>query len=157
MRKAARRLLKALTRDRSGAAALDFAIVSLPLFLFLFGVAEFSRAIWIEEALQNTASDVARCAGLPVQGGSYPCAASGATTYSSSLTTTRARYTAGKWGVSLAGQDLTLATTNACPGMPTGATYVSVSLSYPFSTVAKSLIPALTSKTLTAQACFPMS
>ncbi|HUO54389.1 MAG TPA: TadE/TadG family type IV pilus assembly protein [Rhodoblastus sp.] len=147
------RLLLGWKGDERGAAALDFAIVSLPLFLFLFGVAEFSRAIWIEEALQNTASTVARCIGVSASN----CTLSGS--YDQGTTKAYAENVAAGWGVALTDQNVTVSNAAAsCPGS-TGVTgtFATVTLHYPFSTVAQSLVPALASQTLTAQACFLMN
>ena len=51
-----------------------------------------------------------------------------------------------------------VSTTNAtsCPGMTGSTSYALVTLTYPFSTVAASLVPALASKTVTGQACYPV-
>jgi hypothetical protein len=151
--------------DRQGGSAVEFAFVSIPLFLFLFGILEFGRAIWVDEALQSAASKTARCVGLKLSGPSgctgaaCGCWSSGA--YSSSLTTSYAQALAQSWGVTLpattAAINVTTTATTACGGSATGSSFAQVTLSYTFSTVAANLIPPLKSKALSAVACFPMS
>lgn len=157
-------LLAACRRDRRGASAVEFSIVCIPLLLFMFGIMEFGRAIFIEEALQNTASKVARCMGLKVTAdadvSNLGCASSGATSPDSTLTIAYARAAAHKWGLTttLVGVTPLFAATTTCPGMAASAqSYVLVTITYPFSTVAAGLVPPLASKTITAQACYPLS
>ncbi len=58
-----RRLIQA-GASRSGASAVEFALVLFPLLLVIFGVIEFGRAMWTREALQETAIAGARCMGV---------------------------------------------------------------------------------------------
>ena len=67
MKRPLRVLLAHLRRDERGASALEFSILAIPLLAFMFGILEFGRAMWTEEALQSTAATVARCVGLQVQ------------------------------------------------------------------------------------------
>jgi Flp pilus assembly protein TadG len=67
MKRPLRVLLAHLRRDERGASALEFSILAIPLLAFMFGILEFGRAMWTEEALQSTASTVARCVGLQIQ------------------------------------------------------------------------------------------
>lgn len=53
-----RRLVKAPT----GVETIEFALVSIPLFLFMFGVIEFARLYWTQSELQYAAEAAARCA-----------------------------------------------------------------------------------------------
>ena len=75
----------ALLRDKTGATAVEFALVLTPLLLITFGIMEFGRAMWIEEALGATSSAVARCVGLTLPS----CSASSA--YSAAATTSYAQ------------------------------------------------------------------
>ena len=43
-----------------GVEALEFALISLPLFLFLVGVVEFGRVYWVQSELQYAAEAAAR-------------------------------------------------------------------------------------------------
>ena len=67
-----RDVLGRFKRDTRGAAAIEFAIVIVPLLLFMFGIIEFSRAFWAKEALQQTAVDTARCMGLGLAASAPP-------------------------------------------------------------------------------------
>jgi Flp pilus assembly protein TadG len=143
--------LAKLRRDQSGSSAIEFAAVCIPLMLFLFGILEFGRAIWIEEALQNTVSKVSRCIGMKLTS----CASSG--TYSSGLTTTYAQTTAQSWGLTIPAGNITTSASTSCPGMSGSTSYAQVTISYAFTGVAASLIPSLATKTVSAQACYPMA
>jgi Flp pilus assembly protein TadG len=143
--------LASLRRDQSGSSAVEFAAVCIPLMFFLFGILEFGRAIWVEEALQNTVSKVSRCIGMKLAS----CASSG--TYSSSLTTTYAQTTAQSWGLTIPAGNITTSASTSCPGMSGSTSYAQVTISYALTNVAANLIPALATKTVSAQACFPMA
>lgn len=132
-----------------GASAVEFAVLAPVLLLISFGVAEFARAIWIEQALSSAASYTARCAALSLSN----CAASGA--YNSSATTSYAQTQAGKWGVTLTSSNIAVSTATSCAGMSGSGAYVQVTLSAPFSTFIASLFPGLVNKTLSGTACFP--
>lgn len=45
-------------RDTTGGAALEFALIALPLLMFTFGIIEFSRALFLKQGL-NYAIDAA--------------------------------------------------------------------------------------------------
>ena len=49
----------------SGATAVEFAIVALPLFLFIFGTIEVGRLFWVSTVVGELAQMGARCIGLP--------------------------------------------------------------------------------------------
>ncbi len=57
-----RGLLRRLIHDTSGAEAIEFAITSIPLFLFLLGAVDFARLYWTQSELQYAAEATARCA-----------------------------------------------------------------------------------------------
>ncbi len=50
----------AFARDRSGAAALEFALVGLPLILLILGLVEFGRALYVRAALDAAADRAQR-------------------------------------------------------------------------------------------------
>ena len=56
------RPLRRLFKARDGAEAIEFALVSIPLVLFLMGVVEFGRLYWTQSDLQYAAEATARCA-----------------------------------------------------------------------------------------------
>jgi Flp pilus assembly protein TadG len=53
-----------LLRDRSGAAALEFALVASVFLLLLLGTIQIALLWWTENALQTTAMLTARCAAI---------------------------------------------------------------------------------------------
>ena len=50
--------------DHRGSVAIEFAMIALPLILLLVGTIEISRYTWTRLALQDAASEGARCLGL---------------------------------------------------------------------------------------------
>ena len=144
------RSLHRLRSDRSGATAVEFAAVALPLLMIGFGVMEFGRALWVEQALAHVASATARCAGL----GLPSCAVSGA--YSTTATAAFAQTVGQKWLLPIAANNVTVTTATSCSGMSGSSAFVQVSVSYNFTSALATLIPALATKSLTGQACFPV-
>lgn len=69
------RQLRKLARDRTGATAVEFSLVAIPLALVLFGTVEYGRLEWTRSALVSVANASARCMGIPQTecstGGSY--------------------------------------------------------------------------------------
>lgn len=59
-----KRLFFRLLQCRSGASAIEFAILALPIFLLLFGSVEAGRAYWTSQAVKDVATSVARCIGV---------------------------------------------------------------------------------------------
>lgn len=55
-------LLRRLLRAPDGVETIEFALVSIPLFLFLLGSVEFARLYWTQSELQYAAEATARCA-----------------------------------------------------------------------------------------------
>src|SRR5262245_42062850 len=60
-RKRARSIARAL-RDQRGTAVVEFAIVALPLFLLVFGILDFGRAMNYKNGLTSLANQAARYA-----------------------------------------------------------------------------------------------
>jgi Flp pilus assembly protein TadG len=141
-----------LLRDRRGVAALEFALVSIPLMMLAFGTIEFGRLLWTRQALETTAAEVARCIGVL----SSSCASGGV--YSSGNTTTYAESVASGWGVTLTSTNLTLtasASSGGCSGL--GKTLAEVTINYTFETAVPGLLPMLSGgSALTGHACFPI-
>jgi Flp pilus assembly protein TadG len=116
-------------RDQRGATAVEMGLVLTPLLLFLLGTVEFGRAMWIQNALNYSAAEAARCA------------SNNTTTCGSANEITA--FAASRSGANFATSVFT-ATTPSCGNM--------VSASYPMHLY----IPfGDYSITLTAQACFP--
>jgi Flp pilus assembly protein TadG len=53
---------RGLVRDRRGVAAIEFALVAPLFLLFAFGLIEFSRLLWTDNALEYAAEQAARYA-----------------------------------------------------------------------------------------------
>ncbi|TPI33861.1 pilus assembly protein [Mesorhizobium sp. B3-2-1] len=139
--------LTAFIRDRSGANAVEFALLSVPLLLVLFGTVEFGRMFWTQHVLQDTATAGARCVGVLqshcTQNGVY--SAANTISYISSM--------AASDGLELAGTDISIDNNTTCSGL-TG--FTTVRISYTFSTVLPSFLTALANgPVLGATACFP--
>jgi Flp pilus assembly protein TadG len=54
------RSLRRLAGNCEGSEAVEFALISIPLFLFLFGVIEFGRLYWVQSELQYAVEAAAR-------------------------------------------------------------------------------------------------
>jgi len=129
--------------DTRGVAAIEFAIVIVPLLLFMFGIIEFSRAYWAKEALQQTAVNTARCMGLGLS--TAGCTStSGGQAYAVSVGNT--------WGLTIPTSNVTITTGTTCGGV---SGFVTVHITYTFKTVVPDLIAGLFNDTLYASACFP--
>jgi Flp pilus assembly protein TadG len=118
-----------LRHDARGSAAVELALVSPVLFMFVFGVAECGRAVWLKTALDYSVAEAARCASInPTVCGSVSDIES---------------YAAARSGSGVAASAFSV-TTPSCGNQ--------VSANYPMAL----LIPFLDlSVTLTAQACYP--
>jgi len=55
-------VLRRLVKAAHGVETIEFALVSIPLFMFLLGVIELSRLYWTQSELQYAAEAAARCA-----------------------------------------------------------------------------------------------
>lgn len=145
-----KRRLGGLIGDRRGASAVEFAMVIGPLLLLICGVFEFGRVMWTREALQETATAGARCMGMTASS----CASGGG--YSSTGTITYIEGVAAGWGITLTASDITLASDAACAGVTAANGFSSVTIAYPFQSIAPNVVKALSgTTTLTATACFP--
>lgn len=151
------RLLIQLHRTRKAVAALEFALLAMPMLVLVLGILEFGRLMWVREALQMTANQGARCMGVVATS----CASSG--TYDAPTTTTYIRNLAHNWGISLVGANVTLerpvvSNANCLPTLTTPLTPMSqVTITYTFQTAVPQLFDRLVGKSLTARACFPNS
>ena len=63
-------------RNNRGAAAVEFALVSLPVLLFVMGIMQTAWIVWIDNLLQVSVNAAARCGA--VKSTTSPC--SGGTT-----------------------------------------------------------------------------
>src|ERR1051326_7746547 len=77
--------LGAPTKDVRGNAAVEVALVCPVILVFLFGIIEFGSAMWLQNALDYSVAEAARCAsvntsvcGSPTEIQSYAASQSGA-------------------------------------------------------------------------------
>jgi Flp pilus assembly protein TadG len=130
------RSISRIARNRSGGTAFEFALVAPALFMFLMGIVWLAYALWIQNALDFSVAEAARCAA-----NSSACGAPGGQT--SNLVTT---YAAGVSGASVDSSVFTyVAPANGNCGYGVTASYP-MTLAIPFVTL---------SLTLTSSACFP--
>lgn len=47
-----------------GNAAIELALIAAPLFLFLFGIIAIGQALWVQNALNASVAEAARCASI---------------------------------------------------------------------------------------------
>ena len=57
-----RRGSRGLFRDESGTAAIEMAFVAMPLFLFIFAIINTGHVLWLQNALETSVMQAARCA-----------------------------------------------------------------------------------------------
>jgi hypothetical protein len=145
------KFLLTLGRAKDGATLVEFAIVA-PVFLaLLFGTVEFGRALWTQQALQQTAIAGARCMALPQSA----CAVGTPPVYSLTNAMTYIQAVANQWGVSLSPGNILLYPSTACGSSGVGG-FSSVLLSFTFQSVVAGLVEISSSGIpLSAAACFP--
>jgi len=114
-----------------GEAAVELALVAPALFMFVFGIAETGRALWLQNALDYSVAEAARCASV------NPTACGSATDIEN--------YAAARSGSGLDASVFSLTTPSPSCGNQVSANYP-MALMIPFLTL---------SVTLTAQACYP--
>jgi Flp pilus assembly protein TadG len=147
-------ILKQLYKARRGVAALEFALVSVPLLLLVFGTMEFGRLLWTQQALEMTAIEAARCVGILAS----PCSSGGA--FSSDNTTSYIQSVASSWGITLTSANLAapsgMVTRSSSDSNDTACAGLSeVKISYTFQTAVPGLLSMLSSNALQGHACFP--
>lgn len=139
--------LASLRLDRSGASAVEFALVLPALLMLAFGAIEYGRLLWTKEALQQTAIAGARCMGILQSS----CASGGS--FSSANATSYVQQVASGWGITVPSAGVTL-TQNATCGSVTGFSQVSLTVTFT-SVVPLTVLMPSGGQTLTATACFP--
>jgi Flp pilus assembly protein TadG len=132
------RSIRSMARDRSGATAVEFALLAPVLFMFLMGILEMGLALWMQNSLDYSVAEAARCAA-----NSSTCGAPSSQT--SALVTA---YAAGVSGAALDSSVFTY----SHAASPNNACGYQVTASYPLTLA----IPFLNySLTLTSSACYP--
>lgn len=133
--------------DCDGTVVIEFALVA-PVFLALvFGIVEYSRYLWMLQALQQVAVDGARCMAIP----QTACASGGS--YSATNTTSRIQQIGNQWGISIPSGGVTLSANATCGGT-TGFSKVTVTSTFN-SAVPQLIQLAAGGTSVTASACFP--
>jgi len=134
-------------RASAGSTAIEFGILAPVLVAMSFGVYEFGRWAWTLEALQESATQGARCVGI----GQSACESSGA--YNSSSTASYVQTVAASWGITVPTADITTTNSTSCGGV---SGFSQAQISYVFTTVVAKVIPAGThGTTLTVTSCYP--
>jgi Flp pilus assembly protein TadG len=126
-------------RENDGASAVEFALVAPVLLAFIFLLIEGGRMEWTQQALQEVASNTARCMAL----GTTACA-------DTLSIKAYARKRGVAWGISLSAATITVAANQTCSAV-TGMNKITISLPYGSAT---GLLPRAPSS-LNASACFP--
>src|SRR5207247_2586042 len=54
-------LIRALARSRSGHSAVEFAFIAPAMLMFIFGIMEVGRVLWLQNALDYSVVEAARC------------------------------------------------------------------------------------------------
>lgn len=134
--------LLALALDRSAAAAVEFAIIAVPLMLLLAGTAEIGRLFWTQHVIDEAAIAGARCMGIRAP----HCTAED----SLDLEATQAhlRQEARLMWVGLKLADITVIEDAECG--PAGS-FSKIGIKHHFISV----LPFLSERELQAEACFP--
>lgn len=133
--------------NTSGASAVEFALLSVPLLLVLMGTIEFGRMYWAQHVLEQTATAGARCVGVLLPG----CTQNGV--YNAASTVTYISGIAATDGIVLASTDIAVNNNTSCSGL---SGFSTVKISYTFSTALPNFLTSLANgPNLSAQACFP--
>jgi Flp pilus assembly protein TadG len=145
-----RRIASHLRRDIGATTAIEFAVTASALLLFVIGILQGGVMYWTWQALQGAAIEAARCAAINAQ----------------SCTTAAATQTFAVNSASLRGIAVTTSQINVnevtattggsiagCGNVPSGTGYVSVTYTYPVTTIPLFNI----SPTITAGSCFPLA
>jgi hypothetical protein len=114
-----------------GSAAVELALVAPALFMFVFGIAETGRALWLQNALDYSVAEAARCASINPAVCTLPIGTQ--------------NYAAARSGAGFSASDFSVTDPMPSCGNQVSANYP-MALMIPFLTV---------SVNLTAQACYP--
>lgn len=138
---------RSFLRDRSGANAVEFALLSVPLLMVLMGTFEFGRMYWAQHVLNEIAAAGARCVGVLQSG----CTQNGVYNAASAISYISSR--AAGDGIVLSNANITVSNNTTCSGL---SGFSSVQVSYTFSTVLPAFLTSLANgPNLSARACFP--
>ncbi len=133
-------MLGSFFQDRRGAAAVEFALIAAPFFLLILGTVEYGRLLYLHHAVEETAIDGARCAGVVEPG----CSANGA--YDLKAARRHIVSQASGKGLAITTDDITIDRSATCAGVE-GFSRVTVAYDLP--------TPLPVAFRGTAAACFP--
>jgi len=130
--------LRVQTRDVRGGAVVEVALTIMVLVIFMFGIIEFGFAMWLQNALDYSVAEAARCATVNA-------------TVCGTVSQVQ-NYAAGQSGYNFDPSVFTVTSSSTVPS-PTQCPHGNqISASYPMTIT----IPTLAfSITLQAQACYP--
>lgn len=120
-----RSFFKHFWHSRAAATATEFALVVGPMILLLLCTIEFGRAIWARQALQQVATELARCAAIPQEA----CATG--SNYDAARTKVMAQNLAKSSGIRLQSGDISVSRSTSCGGL---LSFTRVTLKYEFDT-----------------------
>lgn len=135
-----RAALRCLRTQRSGTAAVEFAMVGTVLMLMIFGIIDLGMILWTQTALQSISAMTVRCAAI-----SSPLCASDIPTYAVNQ--------ANNWIPSgmISAADVSVTSVSTCNGA--SGTFEQVAITASF--WANVLPPPFNGQSVTASACFP--
>lgn len=131
---------RSLTRDDSGATAVEFALILPLLIAMIAGIIEGSRLLWTHQVLQETAAHTARCMAIGNDGCDSPA---GVRVF--------AQARGAKLGIKFTPQAVTIAPGVTCNDIDK---MNRVEIDIPFNSPFEGIIPGLPER-LNAKACFP--
>ncbi len=129
-----------LAKDHRGASAVEFALLAPVFLLFLFGIIETGRYVWMRQVVQQAAHVAARCYALDASGCDNATAARG-----------HAVTQAAQSGLAIDIASVGAQSGATCNGVPGQAR---VTISTPFATALPGMLAVFDSP-IAATACFP--
>ena len=131
-------------RSQDGAVAIEFAIVSLLFISFVLGIFEFSRLLWVKQAVTDVAARAARCATAGDANSATACT-------NNPEINDFAIAEAASMGILLTRNDVTVNQGVQCNGYRANL----VDITFDFISPVADLIPGLM-KEISVQACYPV-
>ena len=131
-------------RSQDGAVAIEFAIVALLFISFVLGIFEFSRLLWVKQAVTDVAARAARCATAGDANSATACT-------NNPEINDFAIAEAASMGILLVRNDVTVGQDVQCNGYRANR----VDITFDFISPVADLIPGLM-KEISVQACYPV-
>ncbi len=138
-----------LAGDETGTTTLEFALMALAVMMLIIGIGEFGMVVWSWQAIEATANDAARCAGLNAPS----CKNAGTTPANTQTYAVSAAQSRGFTSLSTSNVTVTTGSSaqTACGG--TTATVVQVTVTYQSNWTFLVPLPS----TLSSSACYPLA